>query len=107
MDQFVQLITQLGFGGLMAVVIAWLVWYRETKSIPQMMELFSKEIQAERECSSRRDEDTRKMYLDTHTQQLEQHKETRHLVANLRHEVDMQKAIAKAMADNDLAQVHQ
>jgi len=82
MDAITQGLLNFGIGGAMAAAVLWWAWYRETKTLPALMDLFRDEMGKERAQCER-----------YHQDGIQQHRETRHAVNNLRQELLLARAM--------------
>lgn len=57
-NNYITALTQYGFGGAMAAVVAWFYWYTIKTTIPQMISAFREELKWERESHERQLEAT-------------------------------------------------
>jgi hypothetical protein len=75
-DTILTALENFGIGGLFAGALIWFMWYRETKTIPALMEQVSKELQAERALCQRWHEEN----LKDHQALMEGQKDIHHAV---------------------------
>jgi hypothetical protein len=84
MDTILPALEHFGIGGLFAAALVWFMWYRETKTIPALMEQVSKELQAERALCQRWHEENLKDHHALMEGQKEIHLAVREVQQNLR-----------------------
>ena len=92
MDTMLPALEHFGIGGLFAGALIWFMWYRETKTIPALMEQVSKELQAERALCQRWHEENLKDHHALMDGQKDIHQAVRELQHHLRLEPRPRKA---------------
>jgi hypothetical protein len=89
METILTALENFGIGGLFAGALIWFMWYRETKTIPALMEQVSRELQAERALCQRWHEEN----LKDHQALMEGQKEIHHAVQELQQHLRLDQAL--------------
>lgn len=89
MDSILSALLNFGIGGLMAAGVLWLLWYRETITLPRLLERFTAELREERSACERRHAEG----MGGHALVLGEVRETRDAVKSLHDEVRLHRAL--------------
>lgn len=90
MDEVIKHLAEWGIAGLLTGALLWLLWYRETISLPRIFDRFSQEMANERTSCEKRHEELlvalqeRATRAETmHEENLAAFKEQRHAIKDL------------------------
>lgn len=86
-----------GLGGIALLSLLWLVWYRETKAQPAMLDTFARQQQAEREQCQRNHEATLREMNTKHEANMKGHENTHAAIAQLTHAAKLHDAVDDAI----------
>jgi hypothetical protein len=105
---FNQLITALatnGIGAVCAAAVLWLAWFRETKTIPKMMETFSEVQQKAMDTATALAREERQVCQKWHEENranliglLEEMRENKHFLRDLAHMLGVRRAVEEEQA---------